>query len=84
MEKDWKIQQQRPSLSPATLASAAFLASALSVFNSWPDDVEGEGWLAEEVERAVDRRAECIGDGRLTSIFSAFVFTETKDIKTPK
>ena len=46
--------------------------------------MEREGWLAEEVERAVDSRAECIGDGRLTSIFAAFVLTETKDIKTPE
>ena len=43
--------------------------------------MDEEGWLAEEVERAVDLRAECIGDGRLTSIFAAFVFTEMKDIK---
>ena len=64
--------------------STAFFASALAVFNYWPDDVEREGWLAEEVERAVDYRSECIGDGRLTSIFAAFVFTEMKDIKTPK
>ena len=62
----------------------AAAAEALAVFNSWPGDVEGEGWLAEEVERELDRRAECIDDGRLTSIFAAFVFTEMKDIKTPK
>ena len=46
--------------------------------------MEGEGWLAGEVERAVDHTAECIDDGRLTFIFAAFVFTEMKDIKTPK
>ena len=47
----------------ATLASVAFFTSALAVFTSRPDNMEGEGWLAKEVEQAVDRRAECIGDG---------------------
>ena len=68
----------------ATSASAAFFASASDVYTSWPDDVEGEGWLAEEVEWVVDRREECIGNGQLTSIFAAFIFTEIKDIKIPK